>query len=227
MGHFDELLEELRGKLLEMSELVQSAIRESVRALESGDESAVQSVFKQEGDINRLELEIDGIATSILALDQPVASNLRFVTAAGKVNNNLERMGDLAANIAERSESLNRHRHAAIRTDIPNLAELAESMVKQALDAFIEKDAAHARAMLLCDDAVHALHDAIFNDLINEMKGSSQSVEACVDLMLAARNLERIAYHATNIAEAVLFMIEGVEVRHHSVRISGKSPSTL
>jgi phosphate transport system protein len=227
MSRFDELIAELRSKLLEMSEVVQSAIRESVCALESGDESAVQSVFKQEGDINRLELEIDSIATSILALDQPVAGDLRFVTAAGKINNNLERMGDLAVNIAERSDALIRHSNPTIRTDIPKIAELAESMVKQALEAFVKKDAAQARATLLCDDAVHALHDTIFNDLIREMKNGSQLVEACVDLMLAARNLERIADHATNVAEAVLFMTEGVEVRHHSLRISEKSPSTL
>ena len=227
MSHFEELLEKLRGKLLEMSGLVQSAIRESVQSLVSGDESAVKSARKREGEINRLELEIDEIATSILALDQPVAGDLRFVTAAGKINNNLERIGDLAVNIAGRSESLARLPQLAIRTDISKLAELAESMVKQALEAFVKKDAEAARAVLLADDAVDALRDTILLDLIREMKRSSEAVEACVDLMLSARNLERIADHATNIAEAVVFMAEGVDIRHHNARIGATAGAPL
>ncbi len=219
--HFDELLEELRNKLLEMGELVQAAIRESVRALEGADESAAQSVFRREGDINRLELEIDGIATKLLALEQPVAGDLRFITAAGKINNNLERIGDLAINIAERSESLIQNRHFAVRTDIPRLAELAEPMVHQALEAFVKKDATEARAVLRADDAIDDLRDAVFSDLIRQMKTNSQSVQTCVDLMFAARSLERIADHATNIAEAVVFMVEGVDLRHHHAEISG------
>ncbi len=219
--HFDELLEELRNKLLEMGELVQAAISESVRALEGADESAAQSVFRREGDINRLELEIDGIATKLLALEQPVAGDLRFITAAGKINNNLERIGDLAINIAERSESLIQNRHFAVRTDIPRLAELAEPMVHQALEAFVKKDATEARAVLRADDAIDDLRDAVFSDLIRQMKTNSQSVQTCVDLMFAARSLERIADHATNIAEAVVFMVEGVDLRHHHAEISG------
>jgi phosphate transport system protein len=217
--HFEELLEDLRNKLLEMSGLVESAIRESVRALECSEESGVQSVFRREGDINRLELEIDETVTGLLALEQPVAGDLRFITAAGKINNNLERIGDLASNIAERSQSLIRHPHVAIRTDLPKLAELAESMVKRALEAFVKKDANEARAVLVSDDAVDDLRDSIFNDLIRQMKKSSQSVQACVDLMFVARSLERIADHATNIAEAVVFMIEGVDVRHHHTQV--------
>jgi len=218
--HFEALLEDLRSKLLEMSGLVQSAIRESVRALEASEESDVQSVFKREGAINRLELEIDSISTNLLALEQPVASDLRFITAAGKINNNLERIGDLAVNIAERSKSLIRNPHVEIRTDIPKLADLAESMVGRALEAFVKKDANEARAVLLADDAIDSLRDSIFGGLIRQMKKNPQSVQACVDLMFAARSLERIADHATNIAEAVVFMIEGVDVRHHQAQIS-------
>lgn len=227
MGRFDELLGELQSKLLEMSGLVQSAIRQSVQALEAGDQSSAQFVFKQESDINRLELEIDEIATTILALDHPVASDLRFVTAAGKINSNLERIGDLAANIADRSQSLVQHPHFASRTDIPKLAELAEAMVQRALDAYVKKDADGARAVLLSDAAVDVLRDSALLDLIGEMKKSPESVEACVDLLLVARNLERIADHATNIAEAAIFMIEGAEVRHHRIRIGQKAPAAL
>lgn len=225
MIRFEEMLEQLRSKLLQMSGLVQSAIRQSVQALETGHQSSAQSVFKQEGDINRLELEIDEIATSILALEQPVARDLRFVTAAGKINNNLERIGDLAANIAERSQSLIQHSRLAILSDIPKLAELAEAMVQRALDAYVKQDADSARAVLLSDDAVDALRDSAFLDLIRQMKKSPESVEACVDLLLVARNLERVADHATNIAEAVIFMIEGAEVRHYKIRIGENSPA--
>jgi len=220
--HFDELLGDLRAKLLQMSGLVELAIRDSVHALEGIEDSNARSVFKREVDINRLELEIDGTVTTLLALEQPVASDLRFITAAAKINNNLERIGDLAVNIAERSQSLLQHPHSGIRTDIPQLAELTESMVKRALEAFVAKDADAARAVLVSDDAIDDLRDSIFNDLIDQMKTNSQSVQACVDLMFAGRSLERIADHATNIAEAVVFMIEGVEVRrHHTQAVSG------
>ena len=202
-----------------MSGLVQAAIRESVRALAEGEDSDLKTVRDREAEINRMELEIDGITTELLALEQPVASDLRFITAAGKINNILERIGDLAVNVAERSESLFRH-HAKIRTDVPILAELAESMVKRALDAFINKDANEARAVLLSDDAIDELRDSVFNELIGRMKKNAQSVQPCVDLMFAARNLERMADHATNIAEAVVFMVEGVDVRHHHVQVA-------
>jgi phosphate transport system protein len=219
MRHFDELLEELRNKLLEMSALVETAIRESVRSLEASDALEAQSVLKGESDVNRMEIEIDQLVTTLLALEQPVAGDLRFITAAGKINNNLERIGDLAVNIAERSESLIQHPQVAVRTEIPQLAEMAESMVKTALDAFVKKDADGARGVLLSEHAINDLRDAIFNDLIRQMKKDSKSVQACVDLMFAARNLERIADHATNIAEAVVFMVEGVDLRHHHISV--------
>jgi phosphate transport system protein len=218
--HFEQLIEDLRNKLLEMSGLVESAIHESVRVLEARKESNAQSVFKREADINRMELEIDGIATKLLALEQPVASDLRFITAASKINNNLERIGDLAVNIAERSESLIQHSQSAIPTDIPKLADLTGAMVRNALEAFVKKDSSEARAVLLADDAIDSLRDSIFSGLIRQMKKNPQSVQACVDLMFAARSLERIADHATNIAEAVVFMIEGVDLRHHQVQVS-------
>ncbi len=219
MRHFDELLEELRNKLLDMSAMVQTAIRESVSSLELSDESRAQSVLQGESDVNRMELDVDQLVTSLLALEQPVAGDLRFITAAGKINNNLERIGDLAVNIAERSESLIQHPHVAVRTDIAKLAEMAEAMVRMALDAFIRKDADDARAVLVSERAINDLRDVIFNDLIQQMKKDPKSVQACVDLMFAARNLERIADHATNIAEAVVFMVDGIDLRHHHVPV--------
>lgn len=220
MRHFEQLLEDLRNRLLEMSGFVQSAIHESVRALEARKEPDVQCVFKREADINRMELEIDDIVTKLLALEQPVAGDLRFITAASKINNNLERIGDLAVNIAERSESLIRHPPSAIPADIPKLADLAGAMVCSALEAFVKKDSHGARAVLLEDDAIDSLRDSIFGGLIRQMKKDPRSVQACVDLMFAVRSLERVADHATNIAEAVVFMIEGVDVRHHQTQVS-------
>jgi phosphate transport system protein len=214
--HFDELLEQLRDKLLTMSGLVQSAIRDSTRALREKDLSLAKRVIKGESRINQLELDIDALATALLATEQPVAADLRFITAAAKINSNLERIGDLAENIAERAQALIGDAPADVRVDLSQLADLTESMVAMALDAFVKKDSQQARRVLLSDDGVDALRDSIFAQLVDQMKKSAQSVQYCVDLMFAARNLERIADHSTNIAESVLYMTEGVDVRHHA-----------
>jgi phosphate transport system protein len=212
--HFDELLEQLRNKLLEMSGLVEFSIRESVKSLTERDSLKAKAVLKRESEINQLELDIDEIATTLLALEQPVATDLRFITVAGKINNNLERIGDLAVNIAERSESLLSHARFPVRADIVRLADLAESMVERSLDAFVRKDAEAARRVLVSDDAVDDLRDSIYNELISYMKKNPAAVQQCVDLIFAARSLERMADHSMNIAEGVLFMVEGIDVRH-------------
>jgi phosphate transport system protein len=216
MRHFDELLEQLRDKLLRMSELVQSAIHDSARSIREKDLSLAERVLKGESQINQMELEIDALATSLLALEQPVAADLRFITAATKINNNLERIGDLAQNVAERAQALIHESRVEVRVDIFQLADLVESMVERALDAFVRKDPQQARRVLLSDDGVDALRDSIFAQLITCMKKNSQAVQYSVDLMFAARSLERIADHATNIAESVLYMTEGIDVRHHA-----------
>jgi phosphate transport system protein len=214
--HFDELLEQLRNKLLQMSALVESSIIDSVKSLTERNSSEAEAVLKRESEINQLEITIDDISTSLLALEQPVANDLRFITVAAKINSNLERIGDLAVNIAERSESLIQHPQFRVRADIPRLADLATSMVQQSLDAFVKKDTDEARGVLLSDNAVDDLRDSIYNELIGYMKKNPQAVQPCVDLMFAARSLERIADHATNIAEGVIFMIDGIDVRHHA-----------
>ena len=216
MRHFDELLEQLRNKLLQMSALVESSIIDSVKSLTERNSSEAEAVLKRESEINQLEITIDDISTSLLALEQPVANDLRFITVAAKINSNLERIGDLAVNIAERSESLIQHPQFRVRADIPRLADLATSMVQQSLDAFVKKDTDEARGVLLSDNAVDDLRDSIYNELIGYMKKNPQAVQPCVDLMFAARSLERIADHATNIAEGVIFMIDGIDVRHHA-----------
>ena len=216
MRHFEEQLEELRKRLLEMSGLVESAVYRSVQALVEKDEDQARQVLKNESKINQMEIQIDEMATQLLALEQPVASDLRFITAATKINNDLERMGDLAVNIAERSLTLMREPLVKPLIDIPHMANLVESMVRKALDAFVGKDGALARSVLISDDAVDGFRDAVVTELINFIQKDPSTAQQCVALLFVARDLERIADHATNIAEDVLFVVEGVDVRHHA-----------
>jgi phosphate transport system protein len=216
MRHFEEQLDELRKRLLEMSGLVESAVYRSVQSLVEKDEQQAQQVLQNESRINQMEIDIDELATQLLALDQPVATDLRFITAATKINNDLERMGDLAVNIAERALSLMHEPLVKPLIDIPHMASLVEGMVRKALDAFVRKDTELARSVLVSDDAVDDLRDSVYGELISYMQSDPANVRQCVDLMFVARNLERIADHATNIAEGVLFLVEGVDVRHHA-----------
>ena len=216
MRHFEEELEELRKRLLEMSSMVEAGIYHSIQALVEKDPGQAQLVLKNENRINQMEIEVDERATSLLAREQPVAADLRLITAAMKINTDLERMGDLAVNIAERANSLSDQKLVRPPVDIPHLASLVESMVRKALDAFVKKDADLARIVLASDDAVDALRDSIFTELVHFMERDLTVVRQSVDLLLIARNLERIADHATNIAEDVLFLVEGVDVRHNA-----------
>jgi phosphate transport system protein len=179
------------------------------------DYQQAQLVVKNEARINQMQIEIDENATRLLAREQPVATDLRFITAAMKINTDLERMGDLAVNIAERARSLMDQKLARPPVDIPHLANLVESMVRKALDAFVRRDSELARAVLASDDAVDALRDATYGELIRFMERDLTVIRQSVDLLLVTRNLERLADHATNIAEDVLFVVEGVDVRHH------------
>jgi len=216
LRHFEEQLDELRKRLLGMSGLVESAIYRSVHALVEKDENLAHEVMKNEPRINQMEIEIDDMAVRLLALEQPVASDLRFITAAIKINNDLERMGDLAASIAERALSLMNEPCISPLVDIPYMAGLVESMVRKALDAFVKKDSELARSVLVSDDAVDDIRTGTYQELIRYMQQNPPCIPQGLNLLFVARNLERIADHATNIAEDVLFLVEGVEVRHHA-----------
>lgn len=216
MRHFAQEIEELRGRLLEMSGLVESAVYSSVQALVQRDSARAEQVLENEARINEMEIAIDEFATRLLALQQPMAVDLRFITSAIKINNDLERMGDLAVNIVERAISLIRMPEIKPQIDIPRMAKLAETMVGKALDAFVKKDGALAREVLVSDDAVDSLRNEIYDILVAFMRSDPESIPQALNLLFVARNLERIADHATNIAEDVLFLVEGVEVRHHS-----------
>jgi phosphate transport system protein len=214
--HFIEELQELRGKLLEMAGLVEAAIHKSVLSLVERDEAEAQDVLRNEARINQMEIEIDDLAVGLLALYQPMATDLRFLTAAIKINSDLERMGDLAVNIVERALSLMHQAPVKPLIDIPRMAKLAESMVRKSLDAFVKSDAELARAVLPSDDAVDDLRDNIYEELKTFMARDPSTISRALDLIFVARNLERIADHATNIAEDVLFLVQGVDVRHHT-----------
>jgi phosphate transport system protein len=214
--HFVEELEQLKAKLLEQSSLVESAIYRSITSVVQKDEALAREVLKNEARVNQIEIEIDDFAVSLLALQQPMAADLRFIIASIKINNDLERMGDLAVNIAERGLSLLSEPIVKPMIDIPHIAGLVQSMVRKALDAFVTRDADLARSVLSSDDAVDDLRNASFHELISFMEQDPKNIRQSMNLISIVRNLERIADHATNIAEDVMFLAEGIDVRHHA-----------
>ena len=216
MLHFREELDELQKKLLEMGGLVEAAIHNSVYALVERDEDRAKEVMWNEAQVNQREMEIDEVATRMLALFQPMARDLRLITAVIKMNNDLERMGDLAVNITERALSLMRDPGVRPPVDIPRIAELSESMVHRALDAFARQDAEMARQVLLADDEVDNLRDSVYQELIAFMQQERTTINYAIDLLFIVQHLERIADHATNIAEDVMFLVKGIDVRHHA-----------
>ncbi len=216
MRHFQEELDDLQKRLLEMAGRVESAVHWSVRSLVDRDEALAREVLRNETGINELEIRIDDLATRLLALHQPMARDLRFLTAAIKINADLERMGDLAVNVAERSLALLARPPVKPLIDIPHMAVLVESMVRRSLDAFVKRDGDLARVVLESDDEVDGLRTSIYDELAGFMEADRATVRAGVDLMFVAHNLERIADHATNIAEDVLYVVKGIDVRHHA-----------
>ena len=216
MRHFVEELDYLRSRLLEMSGLVEDSVHRSVLSLAEKDAQQAQRVLHNEAEINRMEIEIDDLATRLLALQQPMATDLRFITAAIKINNDLERMGDLAVNIVERALSLMHEPLMKPLIDIPLMADRVQAMIRKSLDAFVKKDAELARNVLVSDDAVDELCGSVYTELISYMERDPKTVRQAISLMFVARNLERLADHATNIAEDVLFLVQGVDVRHHA-----------
>jgi len=213
--HFDEELKELKEKVLRMGSLVEKAIHLSIKALVERKNDLAEQVIKSDDEINMLEIEIDELVLRLLALRQPQAGDLRFITSIMKINNDLERMGDLAVNIAERTIELLKFPLLKPLIDIPRMAETAQGMVKDSLDAFVKKDSKLAKSVCERDDKVDNLNDQIFRELLTYMLQDPKTIERAVDLILVGRNLERIADHATNICEDVIYMAEGKTIKHH------------
>ena len=216
MRRFEEELEQLNAKLLEMSALVEMAVMRSLTAVLDKDGGAAEEVYKNEGRINQIEVEIDTFAIDLLATQQPAASDLRLIVAALKINTDLERIGDLAVNVAQRATSLIQAPLISPMVDIPHIGALVQSMVRKSLDSFVHRDAELARSVLASDDAVDSLRDASYHELTSYMERDPRHIKQAVDLLAIVRNLERIADHSTNIAEDVLFMVKGIDVRHHA-----------
>ncbi|MFZ5470463.1 MAG: phosphate signaling complex protein PhoU [Myxococcota bacterium] len=211
---FEQDLTDLREKLLAMGAKVETQIAGSVRALSDRDSKLGTQVIHADAEVNRLEVEIDDLCRRILALRQPAASDLRLITTALKIVTDLERIGDLAVNIAERVLDLNQAPPLPPYNDLPKLAEHAQAQVKRALDAFVAADPGKAKEVLDGDDLLDALFHKLFNDLLALMMEDSKNIRRATSLMFVAKHLERIGDHAVNVAEMVIYMVKGTDIRH-------------
>lgn len=213
--HFEEELQQLKEKLLRMSSLVEESISLSIKSLVERDSALAQKVLNQDDMIDEIEIEVDDLCLKLLALQQPQARDLRFIAGSMKIVNDLERMGDLAVNIAHRSLDLLKAPLLKPLIDIPRMAKSAQGMVRDSLNAFVNDDVQLAREVCLRDDEVDQLNVQIFRELLTYMLQDPASVQRAVDLILVAKNLERIADHSTNIAEDVIYIVEARVVKHH------------
>ena len=214
--HFQKELQELKENLLNMAAIVEEAIRNSVQSLVKRDSDLARKTFEVEDRINKMEIAIDEMCLKLLALRQPMAADLRFITSAMKITTDLERMGDQAVNIAERALSLNEEPQLKPYIDIPHITEIVQSMVRDVLDAFVNRDSRLARSVCARDDLVDGLNHQVVRELLTYMLSDPKTITRAVHLMIVARCLERIADHATNIAEDVIFMVDALVIKHHA-----------
>lgn len=213
---FDEELRNLRRTLLHMAAHVEEAITLAVRSLKERKEELARDVLSGESITNDADIAIDELGMRLLALRQPMASDLRFITSAMKIGSDLERIGDLAVNIAERSLTLLLSPPLKPLLDIPEMSAVTQRMVRDALKSFIEGDEAMARDVCKRDDIVDHYNDQIFRELLTYMMADPGTISRAMDLILVSRNLERIADHATNIAEDVIYIVSGKTIKHHA-----------
>jgi len=213
---FQKDLEKLKENLLKMAALVEEAINDSVQSLVKRDSDLVQKTMDLEKRINAMDIEIEEMCLTLLALRQPMAIDLRFITSAMKINTDLERMGDQAVNIAERAVSLNQEPPLKPYIDIPRMAELVQAMVKDVLDSFVHRDPKLARSVCARDDLVDGLNNQVFRELLTFMISDPGTIQRAVHVMIISRCLERIADHATNIAEDVIFMVDALVIKHRA-----------
>jgi len=220
---YEKELSDLRDRLLEMGGLVEAAIAGSVRAVTERDAELAGQVKIRDREINRMEVDVDGACRRILALRQPAASDLRFITTALKIVTDLERMGDLAVNVAERAlELAQTPAQSPVLSpmhDLAKLADLSEAQLKGALDAFVTRDVDKAEAVLRGDELLDALYLKIFNSLLAIMMEDSRNIRRATSIMFAAKHLERFGDHAMNLAEMVVYMVRGTDIRHPRSRM--------
>ncbi len=212
---FQQNLDDLKERLLVMAGMAEQAIQRAIEAYRTRDLTFCELVFRSEPAINRLEREIDQMALDLLAMEQPMAIDLRFILSVIRINADLERVGDQAVNIAVRVQEMGAFANVDLPVDIPKLASLAAAMVRKALQAFIEADADLAKTVLLLDDQVDQMNDAAFETLSRLIKEKPELTPPSLNALIIARNLERVGDHATNIAEDVIFWVRGADVRHN------------
>jgi phosphate transport system protein len=211
---FDKELGELKKKLLHMAAVAETMIDRAISELVNRDERVAEPIPQYEDELNRLQIEIDEAALTLLATRQPVAIDLRFILAATRINAELERIGDLVINITENVHILAEQPPLKPLIDIPRMAEISRKMVRDSLDSFVKEDPLLAHAVIMTDDQVDALKDQVIRELLTYMMGDPRAIERALALILISRHLERIGDHATNIAEDVIYMIQGRDVRH-------------
>ncbi len=219
--HFEAELQALRNQLLRMGGLVEERVHRAVRSLIARREEEARRIIATDAEVNDLQMDIDDRCLRLLATQAPLAGDLRLITSAMKINADLERVGDQAVNIAENALTLIPQPPVKPLIDIPRMAEAAEGMIRDALDAFVKKDAALARDVLGRDDEVDELKDQVFRELLTYMMADPGTIQRALALILLSRNLERVADHATNIAEDVIFIAEARDVRHHALEREG------
>src|SRR5882672_4389662 len=214
--HFREELEQLKARLLEMGGLAEEEVRLAVKGLVERDNDVIDHVLRGDGPLNALHIEIDNRCFMLLALHQPMAADLRTIVSTVKINTDLERVGDLAVNIAEAAQRYSQHPPVKRLIDIPEMARIAQTMLRDALDAFVRRDTDMAQDVLNEDDRLDALKTQIFRELLTYMLQDPVTIEPALDLILISRHLERIGDHATNVAEDVIFIVSARDVRHHA-----------
>src|SRR5687768_1313525 len=213
--HFEMEMQVLSNRLLNMGALVEERVHAAMQALIERRVDLAESIVVRDEEVNELQIEIDDRCLKLLALQQPMATDLRLIAAAMKINADLERIGDQAVNIAENAAKILSAPPLKPLIDIPRMAEMAERMTRDSLDAFVRRDSALARRVLAQDDEVDQLKDQVFRVLLTYMMADPGTIERALALILVSRNLERVADHATNIAEDVIFVVEAKDVRHH------------
>ena len=214
--HFQDELEHLKARLLEMGGLAEDRLRLAVRALTERDLTLVDRVLTGDAAINQLHIEVDDRCFKLLALHQPMAVDLRAIVSAVKINTDLERVGDLAVNIGEAAARYLEHPPVKELIDIPRMADIAQEMLRDALDSYVRRDLALAQQVLDRDDELDLLKTQVFRELLTHMVRNQVTIEPSLDLILISRHLERVGDHATNVAEDVIFMVSAKDVRHQA-----------
>jgi phosphate transport system protein len=220
---FHQSLEDLKENLLVMAGLAEQAIQRAIEAYRVRDISICDLVTRSEVAINRMERDIDQAALDLLAMEQPMASDLRFILSVIRINADLERVGDAAKSISDRVRQMDQMQLVELPVDIPRMATLAADMVRKSLQSFIEANADQARAVLTMDDAVDAMNRAAYKALTKVMEEQSHLAPQALSALMISRSLERVADHATNIAEDVIFWVQGADVRHHKSLMAKQS----